>query len=177
MICHKCKTENPLGSAFCNHCGAKLNPEVIAKKRVTKTPFIYIAIGFLVILIGILSLFGSSDIKVPKKFNEATLASLDGTSQEVLDTFINELAEAYNTGNYKKTGHHLNISENLESSFSLIKSLAQSNSTLSKASNCGFIVFMADTMGTVSPGSQSTPKEVNQYIREIIINLIEIYYK
>ena len=77
----------------------------------------------------------------------------------------------YNNENYLK------ITDELEDAFSEIKSLAKSADELSDVSQKGFLIMMTALTGMVSPGEDSTPEEVREYLKEKITEIIDIYYE
>jgi len=58
MLCPKCNQELPEGSAFCNRCGANLNPKAqpIPQEAVKKKNPVFFVIGCVLALIGFMEL-------------------------------------------------------------------------------------------------------------------------
>lgn len=186
MVCRKCKKENLVDNVSCCHCGAKL------QKTKNIKAFILVLGGILLVALifaTIILLFvNSGKIKVPAKLNEKTVEALSLYEQEALDTFVNELANSYNQRDETATQEingtivipserYLNRTEEFNDAFSTIKLLAKSNSNLSVASNGGFVIVMSASLGTTDPYKDSSPEEVDNYIKEQINEIIETYYR
>lgn len=137
-------------------------------------------IALLLVCLMTFTLFGcsngntSNSIKEPKKLDSSIESALSEKEQSALQTFVVELIESYNNGDNE---NYLKITDELEDAFSEIKSLAKSADELSDVSQKGFLIMMTALTGMVSPGEDSTPEEVREYLKEKITEIIDIYYE
>ncbi len=183
MKCLKCNQENPSEALFCYHCGEKLDKVQKKNKKIWIIPITIVLV--LTILTTTLVFYNMGNIRVPKKFNDKTLANLNSYEQQALDTFINELVDSYNQREKKPTDGYLektnffNETEGFDVAFSTIKQLAQSNDYLDEAAQGGFLIWASLFYGapTVDDIGESTSEELEKSIEERIRAIIEIYYE
>ena len=127
----------------------------------------------------------SDKIKMPKHFNAETEYRLSDEEEKIFNTYIRALVNAYNnTNNHKEAKSDIyahpdifNPEKNFQNIDLDFLNISQNNSYLSTAFVLSGSVKATGSSGCIYADKASTPTETKEYIKGLILQIIETYYE